>query len=76
MTSHRSRNDLIFGRRSSNFYNCTTQLKKEKEEEEGEEKRRTILAILVFPHEETYPLLRIDSCARTPRANKIFDLDL
>lgn len=50
MTSHRSRNDLIFGRRSSNFYNCTTQLKKEKEEEEGEEKRRTVLAILVFPH--------------------------
>lgn len=49
MTSHRSRNDLIFGRRSSNFYDRTTQLKKEKEEEE-EEKRRTVLAILIFPH--------------------------
>lgn len=52
MTSHRSRNDLIFGRRSSNFYDRTTQLKKEKEEkeEEEEEKRRTVLAILIFPH--------------------------
>lgn len=50
MTSHRSRNDLIFGRRSSNFYDRTTQLKKEKEKEEEEEKRRTVLAILIFPH--------------------------